>query len=405
MRASVNGSRTTTFKLTALLGLLIAFAPFSTDLFLAAFPRMAADMGVAVPQVQLTLSVFFAGLALGQLAYGPLSDRCGRKKPLLAGIFIYILASLGLTFCRDLNLFLLLRFFQAIGGCAGMVIARAVVRDSYDTRGGAKVLTVIMAVQSIGPVAAPVLGAYLISLTHWGFCFAFMTLLGIVCFFLVLFTLRESLPRAKRVKSSFLSVIARGGRLCRDRNFILVAVAGAVGGGSIFSFISGSPHVLMDYYGFTNTQYGWTFGIFSLGVALLSQLNLLFLKRFSARAILVGGLVATFATGGALTLWAQIGGLPPTLPFLALLFFSLVSLPFIVANSVALAMESCGENAGTASSLIGVLQFSAAALVSSLLGVTEGWVALPMAFWIMACGLLPLFLLWPRGRAKPPLAA
>ncbi|MDR2461567.1 MAG: multidrug effflux MFS transporter [Deltaproteobacteria bacterium] len=380
-------------RLTVLLGFLCAFAPFSTDLYLAAFPAMAKDMDTSVERIQLTLSIFFFGLALGQLAYGPLSDRFGRRVPLMAGLLLYIIVSVLMVFVRDIGLFLLLRFLQALGGCAGMVIGRAVVRDSFDLKGSARVFTIIMAIQAIGPVVAPVLGAYLVSTITWSSCFVFMAILGCFCLLATYFVLEESLPQERRVKKSFWEILKVFLEIISNRNFLFMALAGALAGSSIFAFISGSPAVLMDYYGFTETEYGWAFAIFSLAVAVMAQLNFLLLRKFTARLILTGAIIWMALSSVLLTLLAEIWVLPSALWLIFFLYLILMSLPMVAANSTALAMSYSGKYAGSASSIVGVLQFAAAALISSLMGPSGAIFAFPMSALIAIFSLVGVFFL------------
>lgn len=390
-------TRVSTAGLTALLGLLTAFAPFSTDMYLAAFPAMARDLGTDVGRIQLTLSVFFFGLAIGQLAYGPLSDRFGRRRPLLVGLSIYIAASIGLAMVRNIEWFLLLRFVQAIGGCAGMIISRAVIRDLFDLEGSARVLTLMMAVQSIGPVAAPVIGGYLLGLTSWTSIFILLTLFGVGCLAAAFFTLPESLPAENRLRQTTGEIGGVFVHLLRKRDFITPALAGALGGAAIFAFISGSPFVLMDLYGFNETQYGWAFGLFCLGTALMSQSNFLLLRKFSARLVLMIGLSFTAVFGAALAFVVSFDGQADLAVLLALLFLSLWTIPVIAANSTAVAMAFSGSCTGSGSSLIGMLQFSLAGLISSITSLLHDGSAWPMSFMIMVCGLAALAVMaWGR---------
>jgi DHA1 family bicyclomycin/chloramphenicol resistance-like MFS transporter len=374
-------------KLVILLGVLNSFAPFSIDMYLAAFPAMAADMNTSFENIQLTLSVFFFGLAFGQLIYGPLSDSLGRRRPLLIGLVVYASAALALVFVREIHAFLALRFVQALGGCAGMVICRAVVRDTFDVAASAKVLTVVMAVQTIGPVAAPVGGAWLLTVAHWGAVFVFMAGLGLLALAWAFFVLKETLPEDRRVKTRPRALLSGIGGLLRERAFALPAVAGAVGGGSIFAFISASPYLLMSQYGFSSTQYGCAFAVLSIAVALVSQLNFVLLRRFSARAVLTGGLGVMCFFGSMSAACVAVMGFPGPLALQVMIFLSLMSLPMIVANATALAMAGSGKMAGLASSLLGVLQFSAAGLVSSLTGVMSAAADFSMGLIIALCGL------------------
>ncbi|MDR2349151.1 MAG: multidrug effflux MFS transporter [Deltaproteobacteria bacterium] len=393
--------RSSTVKLTVLLGFLSAFGPFSIDLYLAAFPTMATDMFTSVEKIQLTLAVFFAGLAAGQLLYGPLSDRHGRKGPLLAGLVLYSLASFSMVFVRDIRVFLVLRFLQAVGGSAGMILGRAIVRDSYDTESSAKVFTFVMAVQSIGPVVAPVLGAYVIATLSWGACFVFMTFLGVACFVATVFVLVETLPPEKRIKTGLADVLPIFGSILKNGNFLLMALCGSFGTASIFAFISASPGVLINDYSFTPKEYGWIFGIFSLAMTSMSQANYLLLKKFPARRVLTMGIVSMLFFSLLLTLSVEFRGLPPPLVLLVLLFFSLMTMPMIGANHTAIAMSLGGARAGSASSVLGCVQSLTAALVSSAVGLFAGLVSFPMSFAMVCCSFLSLVFLRVRDSLYP----
>jgi DHA1 family bicyclomycin/chloramphenicol resistance-like MFS transporter len=393
-----------TFRLTALLGLLTAFAPLSTDMYLAAFPAMAKDMATSVDRIQMSLSVFFFGLAVGQLAYGPLSDRLGRRRPLLAGLALYTASSVGLAMTSDIAMFLALRFFQAVGGCSGMIIGRAVIRDSFSLTDSAKVFTVMMAVQSLGPVAAPVIGAYVLSVAAWPKVFAVMVFLGLGSLAAAYLELPETLPAQRRLRQSPGQIVALLWGLARKGDFIIPALAGAIGGSAIFAFISGSPFVLMSLHGLTETQYGWTFGLFSLGVGVFSQLNYLLLKKFSARAALGGAVAAMAIMGSALAVSIACLDQTSLYTLMILLFAAILPMPIIYANATALAMASSGKNAGSASSLIGVLQFVMAGAISFLTSFMHDGTALPMALMVAACGIgsLAVMALLSRFWGHPP---
>ncbi|MDR1545188.1 MAG: multidrug effflux MFS transporter [Deltaproteobacteria bacterium] len=380
-------------KLAVLLGLLTAFAPLATDTYLAAFPAMAADMETGVDRVQLSLSIFFLGLAVGQPIYGPLTDRFGRRRPLMVGLAVFCLASAGLALTRDIGVFLALRFVQALGGCAGMVVSRAVVRDSFNLGDSARFFTMMAAIQALGPVAAPVLGAYILKAASWPAVFALLSLLGLACLTVTRLSLPETLPPERRLRQSPAEALGAFGRLVRAPGFIVPVLAGSLGGSAIFAFISGSPFVLMDLHGLTQTQYGWTFGLLSLALGLVSQANHLLLRRFDPHQALGGALATMAVCGAAATLVVKIGAPPSLGLFLTMLFLALAPMSFIFANSTALAMAAGGRFAGSASSLVGLAQFGAAGVVSLVVSLLHDGTAGPMAVTIMGCGLAGLAVL------------
>ncbi len=373
-------------QLTVLLGLLTAFAAFSTDMYLAAFPAMAQDMGTDIGRIQLTLSVFFFGLAAGQMLYGPLSDRFGRRSPLLAGLVLYTVASAALVVVRNVDLFLVLRFLQAVGACAGMIIGRAVIRDIFDIDRSAKILTMMMAVQAIGPIAAPIIGGYVLIITTWPSVFGLMVLLGVGCLIASHIVLPESLPAESRVRHNLGQVFSVFGALLKKRDFIVPCLAGALGGAGIFVFISASPFVLMTLYGLDEAQYGWAFATVGIGTTLLAQINHVLLKRFAPRQVLAGALVVMFLFGGAISALMLWQPLPNLMLLMGFLVMALGTVPMIYANSAAVAMAASGEFAGSASALIGTTQFVVAGLASTLTGVFHNGTALPMTSLIVCCG-------------------
>jgi DHA1 family bicyclomycin/chloramphenicol resistance-like MFS transporter len=356
-------------------------------------------MATDIERVQLTLAVFFFGLASGQLIYGPLSDRLGRKLPLYGGLALYILATACMIFVRDIDGFLTLRFLQAVGGCSGMVIGRAVVRDSYDLAGATRVFTILMAVQSVGPVVAPVAGAYLTRVSGWGSNFVFMTALGLMSLAAVRFFLPESLSADRRVRQGMKASLASFVAVTRRPVFRWTALAGSFGGGAMFSFISGSPSLLMGSYGFDEAQYGWTFAAYSVLIAAASQLNYPLLKRFTPLGIMRGTLGWMCLASLAMTVLCELRGLPGIRLVLPLMLICFLPFPLAIANSVAIAMHDCGRFAGSASSVLGVMQFAAAGAVSAGLSAVTGAVAMPITFMIFVASLAALVCLFFGYRA------
>lgn len=373
--------------LTALLGTLFSFASFSIDMYLTAFPTIAADLRTDLGSVQLTLSVFFIGLALGQLLYGPVIDRYGRRGPLLFGMALYAASSLGLFFVGDIRLFVLLRFLQAVGGCAGMIVGRAVVQDLFDLEGAARLFSMMAVVQAIGPIAAPLLGGYVVTYLGWRSIFGLLCLLGAGSFVAVLAVLPESLPPDRRVPLDFRNVAGAFGALLRNRRFMTPCLAGGVAGAAMFAFIGGSPSVLMTLYGYNETRYGWLFAAIAVGMGLGGQAGKMLLSRLTPHRLLAAGIGVCALFGAVLLALTLAMGLPPFALFFAPLALSLVTCPIITANSAAIAMSESGDNAGCGSSLVGVAAFGIGGLVVTTTGLLDNGTAVPMTGMIFLCGL------------------
>jgi DHA1 family bicyclomycin/chloramphenicol resistance-like MFS transporter len=399
-------SRPTSTRLAIILGILTAFGPLSIDMYLPGLPAIGADFRVADAEVQLTLSMFFVGLAAGQALYGPLSDRLGRRRPLLFGCTLYSLASLGCALAPSVGSLVGLRIAQAIGGCAGMVIARSVVRDLFDAQESARMYSFLMLVMGLAPVTAPLLGGQLLVAFGWRAIFWLLAGFGLLCLALVLLGLPESLPPERRARVGLGQALSTYGRLLADQRFIGYALAGGFISAGMFAYISGSPFVVIELYGVAPQRYGWIFGTNALGLIAASQINRWLLRRYRPDAILAGALLAIAAAGLVLTLVAATGagGLAG---LLAPLFICIAGNGLVGPNTTAAAMAPHGRIAGSASALLGTLQFVIGALSGMLVGLLSNGTALPMAGVIAGCGLAALgvfFGLASRTAARPVAA-
>ncbi|GAB6035665.1 multidrug effflux MFS transporter [Fundidesulfovibrio butyratiphilus] len=368
-----------------ILGLLTAFAPFATDMYLSGLPALARSFHTNDAQAQLTLSTFFFGLAVGQFFYGPLSDRLGRRAPLLFGISLFTLASALELLTGNMNMFIGLRFLQAVGGCAGMIIGRAVVRDLFQGQEAARVFSLMMLVQGVGPILAPVLGSLIMTFASWRWILVFLTGFGLFCLALTTFGLPETLPESRRTRLGL-------GRLWRvlmalmvRRDFIVPTLSGGVALSSLFAFISGSPFVLMHLHGVSPGRYGLLFALNAAGMIVTGQINVLLLRRFRTVVLLRAALLLECCLAATLLAVADTTNLPL---FLLSLFSTLALVPIIGANSTALAMEASGRNAGNASTIIGVLQFCLAGLASALVSLLHNDTAYPLAGLICSCAVI-----------------
>jgi len=355
-----------------ILGALSAFAPLAIDFYLPGFPAMATAFGTDEKHIQLTLAVYFLGLSIGQLAYGPVADRFGRRLPLLVGVALFTVASLACSFAPSLDWLIAARFVQALGGCAGMVISRAVVSDKCDAVGSAKVFSL--------------LGGVLVNLYGWHSIFLALTIFSALAAIAVILGLPESLP-ANQPRPPLSGALRQYGRLLGDRLFLGHALTGGIAIAGMFAYIAGSPFVFIKLYGVPAEHYGWLFGTNAAGFILTAQVNARLLAKRGPAFLLVRAVWVYLAAG--LTLLAISSLHPQQLwPMLVPLFICISSLGCILPNASACAMSGQGARAGSASATLGCLQFGVAAAAASLVGVLHDGSAVPMALVISLCGVL-----------------
>ncbi|MFF7707752.1 Bcr/CflA family efflux MFS transporter [Pseudomonas sp. NPDC007930] len=366
-----------------ILGALSAFGPLAIDFYLPGFPSMAQAFGTDEAHVQTTLSAYFLGLSLGQLIYGPVADRFGRRVPLLVGIVLFTLASLACGLAPSLPWLIGARFVQALGGCAGMVLARAIVTDKCDTVGAAKAFSQLMLVMGLAPILAPILGGFLVNTTGWRWIFFCLTLFSGLCLLAVALWLPESMP-ASRPRQPLSGALRRYLSLASDGQFVGNAMTAGVAMAGMFAYIAGSAFVIITLYGVPPEHFGWVFGTNAAGFVLVAQVNARLLPRFGparilSRAILVHGVA------GLLLLLVTLLHPAPLWPLLLPLFVYIASLGCIIPNASACAMNGQGHRAGSASALLGCLQFSIASFTSWLVGALANGTAVPMGVVIAVC--------------------
>jgi DHA1 family bicyclomycin/chloramphenicol resistance-like MFS transporter len=384
MPAQLN--RTSYARLAIILGILSAFGPLSIDMYLPGLPAIARDFGVETAAVQQTLSAFFIGLAVGQLIYGPLSDRWGRRRPLLFGCALYAVACLGCFVAPSLGGLILLRLAMALGACAGMVVTRSVVRDLFDQRESARMYSMLVLVMGLAPILAPLAGGQILLIWGWRAIFLVLSAFGVLCFLLVLFGLQESLPLERRVRHNLPTVLRRYGGLLADGRFMGYTVAGGLASAAMFAYISGSPFVFIELNGVPPEQFGLLFGINALGLIAASQLNRWLLERYTGGQILFSALTVT-AASSLLLAGAAATGIGGFAGLLVLLFFCIASTGLVGPNATAGAMAPYAHQAGSASALLGAVQFGLGAAASTLVGLLFNGTALPMAATIALCGV------------------
>ena len=367
-----------------ILGALSAFGPLAIDFYLPAFPAMAHAFATDEKHVQTTLAAYFLGLSLGQLAYGPVADRFGRRVPLLFGVGLFTLASLACAYAPNLDSLIVARFVQALGGCAGMVLSRAIVSDKCDAVASAKVFSQLMLVMGLAPILAPMLGGVLVNVAGWQSIFLALSLFSAACLVAVGLGLPESLP-THVPRQPLSGALRQYLRLLGDRVFVGHALTGGVAIAGMFAYIAGSPFVFIKLYGVPAEHYGWLFGTNAAGFILMAQVNARLLAKRGPAFLLARAVWLYLAAALALLLVASLR--PVTLwPLLVPLFVCIASLGCIIPNASACAMSGQGARAGSASALMGCLQFSVAAAAAALVGVLHDGSAVPMALVISLCG-------------------
>ncbi|WP_180117607.1 multidrug effflux MFS transporter [Acinetobacter sp. YH12096] len=340
-----------------LLALLTALGPLSIDMYLPALPQMADDFGVTTQQVANSLPAYFLGLAIGQLIYGPVSDRIGRKTPLYFGLVLYICASFLCVFAKSEWSLIAARVLQALGGCVGVVIARAAIRDRLSMQASAQAFASMMIVTTIAPIIAPTLGAWVLQVFEWQYIFAVLVLVGIFCLFCVHFFFQETLPVERRLKLSLKQVLGLYGAILQDETFRKPMLTGCFSGAILFCYISGSSAILMDGYGLSQQQFAYVFGANALGIMVFSTLNKKLANRLDVRHRLQLG-NALQLCGVLILLAAGLFNLSSIIVVMFGMFLCVASIGFTGPNAMALAMSEQGSRAGTASAIMGSMQFA-----------------------------------------------
>lgn len=349
-----------------LLALLTSLGPLSIDMYLPALPQMANDFGITTQRVANTLPAYFLGLALGQLIYGPLSDRIGRKTPLYFGLLLYICASILCTFANSEWSLIAARILQALGGCVGVVIARAAIRDRLDLQSSAQAFASMMIVMGIAPIIAPSLGALVLLYFSWPAVFVFLSAIGLICLICVHFFFQETLPVERRLNLNIKQVLNLYGAIFKQKSFRWPMLAGCFSGGILFCYISSSASILMDDYGLNQQQFAYAFGLNALGIMLLSSINKKLGRTFSVLQRLKIGAVLQLL-GVMVLLSASLLSNVALWIILIGMFLAISGIGFTGPNAMALAMAEQGERAGTASAVMGSMQFACGLLAGVML--------------------------------------
>jgi len=368
-----------------LLGVLTVFAPLSIDMYLPALPTLQIYFKATEGAVQLTLAAFFVGFSLGQTLYGPLADRFGRKPPLYVGMLVFTVASGACAFAASVQALTAFRLLQSLGACAGSVISRAMVRDLFPPEETRRVYSALILVMGVSPLAAPLLGAYMLAWFGWKSIFLSVMLVGALATVGLYFRLPESLPAARPLSFGYIVATYRG--LLADRFFLGATLATGFSSAGMFAYIAGSPFVFINLFGVKPERFGWFFAVNAAAVVIGAQINGRVLHGHAPEKLMR---IAAFVQAAAgILLIAATHFSPSNLASIALpLFLYLSTIGFVFPNAVAIALANHGQVAGMASALLGTLQFSMAAISTLTLGAIDSSTAFPMAAVICVCGVL-----------------
>ncbi|MBO3273320.1 multidrug effflux MFS transporter [Hymenobacter defluvii] len=384
------------FFLILILGSLTALGPFSIDMYLPGFPAIAQDLHTTAARVALSLSSFFIGISAGQLLYGPLLDRFGRKKPLYVGLVLYIVASAGCATAQSIDGLIALRFVQAIGSCAAGVASVAMVRDLFPVKDSAKVFALLMLVVGLSPMLAPTVGSYVTEAFGWPSVFITLGVMGGLLLAACILWLPDTYTPDTSLSLKPLPILTNFWGVLREPQFYTYTFAGAMAFCGLFAYVADSPLVFMDLFHVSTKTYGWIFAFLSIGLIGSSQVNSVLLRHFQSEQLIVAALVCQVLTGLVFLLLTLNGwiGLSGTI---ALLFVFLCCLGISNPNTSALSLAPFTRNAGSASALLGAIRMTMGALASVGVSVLSNHTAVPMVG-IMAgtSGLALLILLVGR---------
>jgi DHA1 family bicyclomycin/chloramphenicol resistance-like MFS transporter len=375
------------YRLALILGALTAIGPLAIDMYLPALPTIAREFGTAASAVQGSLAAYFIGIAIGQAFYGPLSDRLGRKPSLYLGLALFMASSIGCARAQSVDALIAFRFLQALGGCAPIVIPRAVVRDHFDQSGSVRMLSVLMLVMGLAPILAPLIGGQLLVHFGWRAVFWLLTAYAATWLTVVALFLPESLPATRRLRQPATDVLAVYWSLARDRRFLGHGLSGACIFAGLLAYISGSPVVFIELFNVPPDRYGIYFGINACGIVAASQINRWLVGRVETHRIVRFVLIVAM-TAGVLLVVDAYSGFGGFAGILVPLFFYIACHGFVLPNTTALAMSSHGRVAGSASALLGTFQFVGGAIAGSLIGAFANGTAVPMAAVVAGCGAI-----------------
>lgn len=374
------------------LGLLSAIGPFSIDMYLPGFDAIAASLNTTVAHIQLSLTSFFIGIASGQIIYGPLLDRFGRKVPLIVGLIIYIAASISCALTNSADHLVAYRFIQALGSCGGMVASRAMVRDFFGPTESAKIFSLLMLVIGISPILAPTVGSFVMAHWHWHGIFLVLAVITTCILLVVIFFLPESKGPNPDMSLMPRPITRSYWQVFKNRQFFTYALAGGFASSGLYAYLAGSPYIMITLYGLDEKQYGLVFALIASALITASQLNRYLLNTYSSEKIARTALIVQ-STIGMVLVGFCIAGYINLFWLIALIFLFLGSQGFVFPNTSALALAPFNRLAGSASALLGSLQMACGALSSGLVSYFYNGTTIPMAAVMAGCAGISMLIL------------
>ncbi len=378
--------------LILILGSLSTISPFSIDMYLPGFPAISEDLGVSISQVQLSLTAYLVGIAVGQILYGPLLDRYGRKKPIYVGLIIYIISSVICAFSTSLESLIAMRFLQALGGCVGMVGSQAFVRDVFPMRKTAQAFSSIILVIAVSPMIAPTLGGYITVAFGWPAVFIMLAILTLLILAATYFLLPEGKKADPGISLRPRAILKNFILVSKQPQFIIYALAGGIATSATFAYIAASADVFLNLFKATEQQYGWIFAFVASGMIGSAQFNHFLLKRFTSQQLVKYALayqtvIGAFMVSGVLFNWYNLVGLT------VMIFFFVLGQGLTGPNSAALALAPFSKHAGSAASLLGSFRMLMGGVITVWVSAWHDGSALPMviAMWTVVVVSVILF--------------
>jgi DHA1 family bicyclomycin/chloramphenicol resistance-like MFS transporter len=389
--AAAGAARAVFIRNGLILGLLTALGPFAIDMYLPSMPGIGASLGTDADTVMLSLTLYFVSFAVGQIVFGPLSDRFGRKPPLYAGVALFLFASMGCALAGDIHTLLVLRLLEGLGGATGMVIARAMVRDLHSGHEEVRLLSLLLLVFSVSPLLAPLIGSFVIERGSWRHVFWFIAALSVVALALAALLMPETRSREARRQHHEAGLLTACKRVLGDRNFLALTFVGALANAGFFVFLSSSSFVFTGQYGLSPRLYSLVFSVNALAFFAGMQLSGVLGRRVGLRRVILPG-ASAYAAVVLLLLGLILVGVDRLGVVVSLLFLGYGFMGLMLPVASVLALEDHGDIAGTASSLMGTLQLVTGSLMMALSGQFGDGSVLPMVGAIAVCAVLALLL-------------